>query len=410
MMTLYNDPTEELMLRISFLFVGGFALAEGLQNWIRGKIETHLEVVLILLITYLLAFVVMAIGMSSRQTLKRLRHLPFATLIALVLTSAYVISQVEFNGAYRSDSLAFTHYAAILFTRGVNPYAQDLQGALRVFSVDPQFITLMPSGALMTILNYPAMSFLVLVPAVVAGIADMRVVILIFEIATLVSIYCWAPAKIRPIVLLPIFAGSDLVINFSSGSIADFLWVFPMICVIFSLKKPWLAGACYGLTCAMKQTPWLLAPFLLIWIFHDHPESSRGERIRRTLIFATAAAGLFLIPNLWFIYQDYSLWWRGVIAPTFGNLVILSQGLSMMSETGFIPLPPSFYSVTFVTVFAALLFNYAVYFDRLKHAIWVVPILTMWFSYRGLQNYFIFWIPMLVVSAVYLYKERTGLL
>jgi uncharacterized membrane protein len=183
-----------------------------------------------------------------------------------------------------------------------------------------------------------------------------------------------------------------------------------MICVIFSLKKPWLAGACYGLACAMKQTPWLLTPFLLIWVFHDHPESSRGERIRRALIFATAAAGLFLIPNLWFIYQDYSLWWRGVIAPSFGNLVILSQGLSMTSETGFIPLPPSFYSITFVTVFAALLFNYAVYFERLKHVIWVVPILTMWFSYRGLQNYFIFWIPMLVVSAVYLYKERTGLL
>ncbi len=50
--------------------------------------------------------------------------------------------------------------------------------------------------------------------------------------------------------------------------------------------------------------------------------------------------------------------------------------------------------------------NYAVYFDRLKHIIWVMPIVTLWFSYRGLQNYFIFWVPMLVASAIYIYKER----
>jgi uncharacterized membrane protein len=78
----------------------------------------------------------------------------------------------------------------------------------------------------------------------------------------------------------------------------------------------------------------------------------------------------------------------------------------MVSELGYVPLSPHFYSITLMAVFATLIFNYAVYFDKLKHAIWVMPMVALWFSYRGLQNYFIFWMPMLVASAVYIYKER----
>jgi uncharacterized membrane protein len=406
MQELEKTPTEELLLRISFLFAGGFLLAEGLQNWIRGKIETHPEVVTILLITYLVAFAALGIGMSDDRVIKKFRHLPLFALVGLLLASGYVISQVNLNGAYGSDSLAFAHYAAILFVKGVNPYGRDLQDALRVFSVDPQFITLTPSGSIVTILNYPALSFLLFVPAVICGVTDMRVVIFLFEIVALLSIYFWADVEIRPIVLLPVFAGADLAINFSSGSIADFLWVLPLIYVVFSLKRPWLAGVFYGLSCAIKQTPWLLAPFLLIWIYSDQVEPTQGERLRRSAGFVVAAAAAFLVPNLWFIYQDYSLWWQGVITPSFGNLVILSQGLSMISEIGYVPLPPHFYLITFIAVFVTLILNYAVYFDKLRHVIWVMPMLTMWFSYRGLQNYFIFWIPLLVTSAIYMYKER----
>jgi uncharacterized membrane protein len=396
---------EELTIRISFLFASGFALAEGFQNWIRGKIETHPEVVAIVLVTYLVAFASAGIGVTGGRVVRRLRNLPLITLLWVILTSAYVISQVNLKGAYASDSLAFTHYAAKLFVEGVNPYGRDLQDALRVFSVDPQFITLTSSGDIVTTLNYPALSFLLFVPAVICGVPDMRLVIFMFEIATIISIYFWAPVEIRPIVLIPIFAGADLAINFSSGSLADFLWLLPLVYMFFFLKREWLAGALYGLSCATKQTPWLLAPFLLIWVYNDHVQSHRVERLGRTAVFAVAAVASFLVPNLWFIRQDYSLWWQGVITPSFGNLVVLSQGLSMISQIGDVPLPPHFYLITFVAVLVTLVFNYAVYFDKIKHAIWVMPMLTMWFSYRGLQNYFTFWIPMIVVSSIYIYKE-----
>jgi uncharacterized membrane protein len=198
------------------------------------------------------------------------------------------------------------------------------------------------------------------------------------------------------VVLLPVFAGADLAVNFGAGAIGDFIWLLPLIFMLFFIKKPWISGALYGVSCAIKQTPWLLAPFLLIWIYNDNAEASMKERLKRTAIFAGMAAVLFLIPNLQFILQGFSQWWDGVV----------TQGLSMVSELGYVPLPPHFYSITLLAVFATLIFNYAVYFDKLKHAIWVMPMVALWFSYRGLQNYFIFWMPMLVASAVYIYKER----
>jgi uncharacterized membrane protein len=141
-------------------------------------------------------------------------------------------------------------------------------------------------------------------------------------------------------------------------------------------------------------------------MYCDETGSSRAARLKRTAIFSALTILMFLIPNFRFINESYPQWWDGVVMPSFGNLVILSQGLSMVSELGYVPLPPDFYSITLLAVFATLIFNYAVYFDKLKHIIWVMPILALWFSYRGLQNYFIFWIPMLVASAVYIYRER----
>jgi len=70
-----------------------------------------------------------------------------------------------------------------------------------------------------------------------------------------------------------------------------------------------------------------------------------------------------------------------------------------------VPLPPAFYLVATVVVAATLIVEYYVYFERLAFALWAFPAIILWFSYRGLQNYFIFWTPLLVMSAVLLYKR-----
>ena len=76
----------------------------------------------------------------------------------------------------------------------------------------------------------------------------------------------------------------------------------------------------------------------------------------------------------------------------------------MITQTGMVPLPMEFYTICTVVIFIALIINYFVYYDKIKHAMWMFPTIILWFSYRGLQNYFIYWIPMLVASIIMIYK------
>ena len=396
---------EPLLVRISFIFAAGFMLSEGLQNWIRGDIETHPEVVLILLTTYALAFTLFILATLNSGSILRMRDLALMSLVLTMIVSWYVITQVEHPGSYQTDALAFAHYSALLFSKGVNPYTQNLDSALTMFSVNPQFITLTPTGDLVSTLNYPALQFLVLLPIVWFQLRDARIIVYASELLSLLVIYYWTPREVRSIALLPLFAGSDLVINFTAGSVTDFLWVLPLVLMIVWIDRPWLAGIMFGLACAVKQTPWLLTPFLIVWFFRNGSQH-RFTRSRNTLMFVACAITAFIIPNAWFMWLNFSAWYTGVVTPAFGNLVVLSQGFSLITLALGVPLPPEFYLITTVAVAVTLLVNYYVYFDRLKLTIWAFPAIMLWFSYRGLQNYFVFWMPLLVMSAVMFYRKR----
>jgi uncharacterized membrane protein len=397
---------EKFLVRLSFLFAAGFMFAEGLQNWIRGDIETHPEVVLLLLVTYAIAFVLFVLATIDSARILRLRDLALVALVVTVIVSWYVITQVEHPGSYQTDALAYAHYSAILFSKGINPYTQDLDSALTMFSVSPQFFTLTPSGNLVNTLNYPALQFLVLLPVVWLGIRDARIIIYVFEFASLLVIYFWSPKEIRPIVLIPLFAGSDLAVNFSAGAIADFLWVLPLVIMVVCIDRPWLAGVFYGLACAVKQTPWLLAPFLIVWFVKAQDHVDAANKLRSACSFVMSALLAFLVPNIWFMWLDFSAWYSGVMIPALGNLVVLSQGLSLLTLAIGVPLPPDFYLFCTVLVGLTLLVNYYVYFDKLKLSLWAFPAIMLWFSYRGLQNYFVFWAPLLVMSLICLYRRK----
>ena len=399
------DTLEQFFVRVSMLFAAGFIFAEGLQNWIRGRVETHPEVVLLLIVSYALAFVLFLLATVNMKGITKLRDAAFGSLIFATVVSWYVVTQVEHPGSYQTDALAFVHYSAILLSKGINPYPQDLQSALSMFSVSPEFITLTPSGNLVSTLNYPALQVIAFLPAVWAGLRDARIIIYVFEIATLVIIYLWAPKEIRPLALIPLFAGSDLAINFSAGSIADFIWILPLVLMVVYMDRPLVAGIMFGVASAVKQTPWLLAPYLLIWFFRSESSLKLESRLKRVGVFTGAAVVAFLIPNLWFMFKDFGAWYSGVVTPAFGNLVVLSQGLSLITLASGVPLPPAFYLVATLVVAATLVVEYYVYFDRLAFALWAFPAIILWFSYRGLQNYFIFWTPLLVMSAVMLYRR-----
>ena len=403
-------PAEhEIILRTGYLSAGSFCLYEGFQTWVRGQIEVNPQVVGYCLILYAISFAMLALGLSIPPLTVRFRDaIPVALTIAAII-SAYVLFQIHYKGAYRTDALAFTHYAAdILLKKGQNPYPLDLQNALHEFKVEPLYVTLTPNGDVSTNLAYPALHFLVFVPFLAMGLSDMRWVLFLFEIATLLTLYVKSPRELRPIVLLPIFVSADLAIDFNAGAVSDFLWVLPMVWMAFYLKDPFRSGVLYGIACAIKQEPWIAGPLLLIWMYNLN-QGSFVVRMCSVLNFVGAAALSFAVPNLLFVIKDPGAWLSGVLTPASGGLVLLSQGMSMLTQAGIVRLPSLFYLVITITLFLTLVAYYFVYFDKLKYLLWLLPALTMWFSPRALQNYFMYWIPVMVAGVLARHSELRDL-
>ena len=343
--------------------------------------------------------------MSSPRVLRRLRFLPLAALLFVTAFSIYVVAEVQYRGVYRTDSMAFTHYASQLWIfPSWNPYGSDLQKALEMFSVDIDYVTLKPDGDFITNLNYPALHLLFFTPFVFLGLQDMRWVTFAFEVAAILILYYWSPEETRPLVLIPFFAGADLSINFTAGCLGDILWVLPLMITALYIESPLISGLSYGLASAVKQEPWILLPFLLTWTWKS-TRDTQTKKFRTTGIFLAAAATAFLVPNVPFIIKNPNAWLSDVTTPLSGDLIVVSQGISTLSQTGLLPLSRSFYFTLAASVFLFLLINYSLHFEELKNTLWAFPAVIMWFTPRGLQNYFIYMIPLCLAASVKLYKE-----
>lgn len=400
------------ILRLAFIFSGQFALYEGFQDWNRGQpLNIHPEVAILTLAIYAFSLLIIAMSLLPNDIVLRFRDLPLAPLMLATLTSLYVVSAIAYNGSYRTDVLAYSHYSAILFaSQGANPYTQDMAKALAMFAVQPSDLTPLTSGVYLTTFQYPALHFLVFVPFVWLGLRDMRWVLVLFEVIVILTLYLKSPRRLRPMLLLPLFAGSDLMINFTAASVSDALWVLPLLFAAFYLEKPLASGIFYGLACAMKQTPWFLAPFLLIYMIRTEDTEGLRARLLRIAKFAGATAGVFLAINLPFMLMNVSAWFSHVLTPMAEDLVIVSQGFSLSTQVGLLPVGKAFYAVLVVAVSVVLIVNFYVYFDKLRYVFWIFPGIILWFSYRALTNYIIYWTPLMLVSIILWYKaEQTGM-
>jgi uncharacterized membrane protein len=99
-------------------------------------------------------------------------------------------------------------------------------------------------------------------------------------------------------------------------------------------------------------------------------------------------------------------WFTNVFTPMTEDLVILSQGPSLLTEVGLLPIGKAFYSVIVVAVSVVLIINYYVYFDKLRYMLWIFPGIILWFSYRALTSYIIYWAPLMLVSMVIWYRAE----
>lgn len=387
---------ERLTTRLGFLLTGAFLLYIGVINWERGQIFDHPEVAVGILVTYVVGFGLLFLSIFDFHKTEKYRILIFLSLIFSLIFSVYVYTQVV-TKVYGTDALAFSHYSAELALEGQNPYEHSMLPALEEYEVPLHFTTPMLDGLAADRTSYPALSFLIYVPFVWMGLADMRWVTLLFHVATLSLIYFKSPPVLRPLIILPLFIIPSFL-EYTGGAVTDFLWVLPLVLMVIYMRRADLSGVLFGLACSIKQTPWLLVPFLLVWLWKSNESLGLKHRLIQIGKFCAISGATFLVFNLPFIIDNPNAWYLGVSAPISGDMIPFGSGLSILTQIGMVSLPKSFYTVSAGVVLLTLLVNYYLHFDRIKYAIWLFPAIILWFSYRSLQSYFIYWVPLLVVS------------
>jgi uncharacterized membrane protein len=131
-------------------------------------------------------------------------------------------------------------------------------------------------------------------------------------------------------------------------------------------------------------------------------------KLRKVASFLGPAAGFFALVNLPFAYTDPTNWFRNVITPISSDLVILSQGPAVLSQVGLISVGRVFYSILAIGVLIVLAGNYYVYFDKLRYMLWIFPGIILWFSFRALTSYIIYWMPLMLVSLLLWYRAESA--
>lgn len=313
-------------------------------------------------------------------------------------TQVRSVNEKQWGSPQTTDVLLFTNYATSLLRTGENPYAYELTDAYRVYRASTRFRTPTLDGDMTFRMSYPALHMLIYVPFQWLGIAT-NLIYPLFWLVTLGVLFIGAPPAYRPLVLLPFFADRRFFL-YTLGGVSDVGWALLLCAMILSWRRRKLRAFWFGLAISYKQTPWLLAPYLLIRLWHEAGTVSPRQRRALLAEFAALSALVFLVLNVPFILWDFKAWFLSVIEPFHNTMIVLGQGLTSLTLFGYLVIPSPWHMVLMVGLLAASTYLYWRHYSLFPEALWIFPGLIMWFGQRSLTSYWYFFMIPLAFSLV----------
>jgi hypothetical protein len=330
--------------------------------------------------------------------------------------SALTKSLVSFeHGFAYNDATALCHQAAENLLKGENPYAHsNIVSAALEFGVDLSRITALREGEFAKAFPrpetqqreqlwneatkhpeqvpaefeskvcYPAGCFLIPLPFLLMGIADMRLIYLIFVLAAIAYVIWFIPGKMKLV-----FAGGALISlelwkSIANGETGVLVFSFLLIAWALAKKRLWISAVFMGLAIATKQTAWFYLPFYLILLF-------REIGLKKLIPVMATIGGIFLAVNIPFIAADPKLWFTSVMSPMLDNLFPTGVGIItlVLGEIWNIQSPMAF-GLMEAAVFIAGIVWYFHYYRRYPSIGPVLAILPLFFAWRSWGSYFFY--------------------
>jgi hypothetical protein len=321
---------------------------------------------------------------------------------------------------YHNDAIALNECAARLVLEGRDPYRDlDLFSCYGRLAIGPDRTTPLRRGAFADDVvypsdekmdevwdqrtrgqganeefvwrpSYPALSFLVLIPAVAIGFDTNYLYLACLLVA--MGIIVWrAPAGVRPFFLTAVLGAASLI-AFTVGGSSDLVYALPLTVAWIYRDRPWAALA-LGLAVSTKQLAWFFVPYYAIAVATD-----RGWRaVVRDLAIA---GGVFVLVNAPFLIVDARAWILGILTPLLEPMFPRGAGLVFLSTNGGLPLPPSIV-YAFAEGVAAIVCLFVAWRSRRSSPELgvLLAIVPLYFAWRSLFSYF-FLLPLFALAAI----------
>lgn len=361
------------------------------------------------------AVALIAIGITGIwHTLARKKPLP-AWMQLLLLTALAVgfgyqaVTAWAASPAYGTDAAAFDQYAATLAMHGHNPYTTSMEPSLSMFHVPAVFHTYRLDGTAVNALSYPAGSFLPYMPLLAVGVT--------WQVANLVDVAFWFAGMLLLWRMLPrdlrwvaaIIGSAGMYFSFVVGGLTDALFIPFVLLAVYKWDRfadldvtwwrRWAGPLGLGVAMSIKQTPWFLAPFLLLGLWFE----ARANGVKPAPViakYATAVFGVFTVVNAPWLLTNPTAWVKGCLVPFTDPTIPDGQGL--VSLTVFHGLGGgnlTMFSVLAVAFFLFALAAFTLRYDRLKRA-WVPLIGLMFFlPTRSFGSYLFMMVPAAIIAA-----------
>jgi uncharacterized membrane protein len=357
----------------------------------------------------ILIAVLVAVVCRTEQALRRLDII--VLVLAVLLLAAWSASQLYFYPAYGTDEAAFEQYAAQLLLQGHDPYIHSMLPALAEFRVPIQYATYTLSGTVSSVFSYPALSFLLAVPAIelTHGVQAIIVANVLFLAIEMVLLFALLPRQYRALAAL-VVVGLPILFGYTVAGINDTLLAPFLIVVAYrwtdvgergNLGAAGVANAiCLGLAISIQQLAWFIVPFVVLGIWRlRRPTLGRRGAFLIVGRYLALAAGSFLLVNAPFIFWHPKAWLDGVLTPLTQHAIPYGQGL--VDFTVFFRFGGgnlAAYSYASFAIFGALIVVYLLYFPSLWRATFILPCIVLFFPTRSLAEYFMTLIAVWTVS------------
>src|SRR5713101_6814214 len=156
---------------------------------------------------------ILSFSFSRKLTLSR------ANLLALLghlcaLFSFYFFYTRLVNVTYVTDSIVGTYMGVVKVLELQNPYSYSIKSLLDQLGFPPSLYTPRVDGSFEFHLNYPALNFLSLIPMYLAGLHDLRDGVMVFHLASVLTIFSLVPSRLKALSLAPFAFGFPLAIGY----------------------------------------------------------------------------------------------------------------------------------------------------------------------------------------------------